>query len=292
VVASELLAAFTAEPGSVEPAEAVAAALDRALATARAAWPAVTVDAAAWMRWLGGLVPLPVVADAPLGPLEVTDLYVAFAAGTGDAPAVAACDELLVREAMVAAARVRVQPAVRDEACQIVRAIVFVARGERPPAILGYSGRGRLAGWLRAILARELVRLARAGQRSVPLVDELLEAPDDALDPELAAVKQRHRDELGDAFRAALGELTARDRTLLRYQVVDGLALDDIGAIYGVHRATACRWLADVRDRLAEATRARLKTALGVDTVQAASIIRMVHSQLDVSVIRHLKPRR
>ena len=79
---------------------------------------------------------------------------------------------------------------------------------------------------------------------------------------------------------------------LLRYQLIDGLTIDEIGALSRVHRATAARWLATIRDGLVERTRELLGEALGVDSVEAASIVRMVQSQLDVSVIRHLQPRR
>jgi RNA polymerase sigma-70 factor (ECF subfamily) len=72
--------------------------------------------------------------------------------------------------------------------------------------------------------------------------------------------------------------------------MIDGLTIDDIGAIYRVHRATAARWLVGIRDKLVEQTRGRLAAKLGVDTEEAASIVRLVQSQLDVSVIRHLGP--
>ena len=37
---------------------------------------------------------------------------------------------------------------------------------------------------------------------------------------------------------SALGELPARERTLLRYQLIDGWSIDQVGKLYGVHRAT------------------------------------------------------
>jgi len=106
----------------------------------------------------------------------------------------------------------------------------------------------------------------------------------------LAELKARYRSELADAFRTSLAELAPRDRTLLRYQMIDGLSIDEIGAIYRVHRATAARWLVGIRDHLVADTRGRLAAKLGVDTEEAASIVRLVQSQLDVSVIRHLDP--
>jgi RNA polymerase sigma-70 factor (ECF subfamily) len=181
---------------------------------------------------------------------------------------------------------------LRDEAVQVVRAIAFSPRAERPAAIHDFAGRGSLAGWLRVLVARELVRLAKAQNRSAELEDHLLELPAVDADPVLEELKTKYRAELAGAFRTALDELSKRDRMLLRYQLVDGLTIDDIGKLHRVHRATAARWLAAIRDGLVDRTRAILAEVLGVDTLEAASIVRMVQSQLDVSVIRHLQPAR
>jgi len=141
-------------------------------------------------------------------------------------------------------------------------------------------------------VSREMVRLAKVQNRSEPLEDHLIANPGYGDDPALEELKTRYRAELADAFRAALAELPARDRTLLRYQLVDGSTIDEIGSIYKVHRATAARWIAQIRDGLVERTRALIAESLGVDTAEAASIVRLVQSQLDVSVIRHLAPKK
>jgi DNA-directed RNA polymerase specialized sigma24 family protein len=38
---------------------------------------------------------------------------------------------------------------------------------------------------------------------------------------------------------AAMDAMPPLERAVLRYQVVDGLSIDEIGALYDVHRATA-----------------------------------------------------
>jgi RNA polymerase sigma-70 factor (ECF subfamily) len=289
---SELVAEFLGalgEPARPEDEVAIGIAIDDALAAGPSAWPGVAVDPGAWVRALAGLAPKPLDPARPLGALAAVDHYLAFACGAGDPAALAACDALLVREATIAADAARLSATIRDEAVQIVRTQLFVARAERPAAIHDYAGRGPLRGWLRVTVSRELVRVAKAQQRSVSLEEHLL-ADSHLEDPLLAELKVRGRQELADGFRASLAELAPRDRTLLRYQLVDGLTIDDIGAIYRVHRATAARWLARIRDELVEKTRARVAAALGVDTDEAASIVRLVQSQLDVSVIRHLGP--
>ena len=293
--ASELIDGFAAAsetPIAVEDRPALARALDAAVAEARQAWPDLAVDASTWVRALAAHAQQPIDPAQPLRGLALADLYLAFAAGAGDRRALAECDALLSREADHAANAAKLRD-LRDEAVQIVRTLAFAPRVEKPAAIHDYSGRGHLHGWLRVLVARELVRLAKARQRTVELEEYML---DDAAvserDPALEQLKARYRDQLADAFRQALKELSARDRTLLRYQTVDGLTIDDIAEIYRVHRATAARWLATIRDTLVERTRSLLAEALGVDTVEAASIVRLVQSQLEVSVIRHLKSSR
>jgi RNA polymerase sigma-70 factor, ECF subfamily len=288
---SDLAVAFMdARQGPLDGVDvtALAQTLDEAVARARAAWPQLHVDPTAWVRSLAEVLD----PTQPLGSILVEDHYLAFACATGDPAAVAACDAILVREAGFAADGTRMHASVRDEATQMVRETMFVQRGERPPAIADYAGRGPLRSWLRVSISRELVRLAKAQNRAVPLEEHLVADTGYGDDPALEELKAKYRAELADAFRTALTKLPARDRTLLRYQVIDGLTIDEIGSIYKVHRATAARWIAQIRDDLVERTRALMAEALGVDTAEAASIVRLVQSQLDVSVIRHLQPKK
>lgn len=61
---------------------------------------------------------------------------------------------------------------------------------------------------------------------------------------------------------AAVAALAVRERALLRYSVVDGLTLDEIGAIYRAHKSSVSRWLTRARARLWQETRAALQTRL------------------------------
>jgi RNA polymerase sigma-70 factor, ECF subfamily len=288
---SDLASVFIAargEPLGDADRGTVSAVLEAAVVAAREAWPGVVIDVDAWIRAIAELAPRPFDTASPLGAVLASDHYLAFACGNGDPAAVAACDALLVREAGFAAEGTRMHVSVRDEAIQIAREHLFAPRADKPPAIKNYSGRGPLRAWLRVIVSRELVRIAKTQQRSAPLEERLIASPVVAEDPVLEELKVKYRAQLADAFRTALGTLTPRDRTLLRYQLIDNLTIDDIGALYKVHRATAARWLAKIREDLVEQSRATMAEALGVDTAEAASIVRLVQSQLDVSVIRHL----
>jgi len=75
---------------------------------------------------------------------------------------------------------------------------------------------------------------------------------------------------------------------LLRYHHVDGLNIDEIGAIYRVHRVTAFRWLEKAKEKLVEATLARMRTRLNVSARELDSVLRLIRSQVHLSLVRHL----
>src|SRR5205823_12308411 len=106
------------------------------------------------------------------------------------------------------------------------------------------------------------VDLMRA-RRETPVDPDVL-GEGTAIDPVLAQLKQRYRDEFGEAFRQAAAALTPRERTLLRYRFLDGLSIDEIGVLHRVHRATVARWIAAIREALFEATRERLGSRLAI----------------------------
>ena len=87
-----------------------------------------------------------------------------------------------------------------------------------------------------------------------------------------------------------MANLAVRERALLRYSVVDGLTLDEIGAIYRAHKSSVSRWLSRARARLWQETRAALQTRLAIDEVDLESIVRLLRSGLDLSLERLLQP--
>jgi RNA polymerase sigma-70 factor (ECF subfamily) len=177
-----------------------------------------------------------------------------------------------------------------DEAKQVVRTLVLVAKDGKPPGIAGYRGKGPLRGWVRITATRELIRHKKKLARDLSLDDRSLDRLlASGVDPALAAMKAEYRAEFAAALREAIDDLSAEDRTLLRQQIVDDMSIDAVGAAYGVHRATAARWLNRARAALVAATHRRLAARLDVPVEQIDSVLRLVSSQLDASVIRFLK---
>lgn len=172
------------------------------------------------------------------------------------------------------------------EVLQELRVHLLVGDGG-PPLITQYGGRGTLRSWVLVCAVRGAVKLRRRQRHEPPAADEVLIDLVDRTagqgDRDLAALKQGYRDAFRRAFRHALGALDPGSRTLLRLHAIDGLTIDEIGALQGVHRATAARRLERARDSLFRGTRAALMGELGTDRLEAESILRWVRSRIDLS---------
>jgi len=283
------IAELTRVSGLASPAPvAAASAWADALATARAAWPAVKFDDAQLVQFVGERLAGPDLVSA-LATLPAADVALAGACAAQEPTAHAAFDSILA-EVDAAGASTRASKDLIDEVKQLLRVQLLVTRADRPAGIAGYKGKGPLRGWVRITATRELIRHLKRAARETPVdrqLEEMLGAGGD--DPVLEQLKSEYRAHFATALREAIAELDAEDRTLLRQQIVDKLSIDELGAVYGVHRATAARWLTRARGALVAATRHRLAEKLSMPVDEIDSVIRLVQSRLDASVVRYLK---
>jgi RNA polymerase sigma-70 factor (ECF subfamily) len=259
-----------------------------ALARARAAWPmirTVTVDDATYARWLGERV-----AGEDLASFKVEDLLASCACVAGDATAIAAVEARTFPDVEAALGRMGLSRDRIDEVKQGLRKLVFVGDGPQAlgPRIAEYRGTGDLRAWLRVTAMRAALKLIRKEGREQPSDDAVLEARSSADDPELAYMKAAYRVAFREAFQDALDSLLAKERLLLKQQIVDGLGIDELGALYKVHRATAARWAASAREKLLGRTRRSFMMRARITSDECESIMRLVRSQLDVSLHRRL----
>jgi RNA polymerase sigma-70 factor (ECF subfamily) len=257
--------------------------LEQALKSARAAWPTLHVADERFCAFLAEHA----AEVERLDSLRAPDLYLACACVDGDAAALQAFDGVLGEVAAKLRSVARSDDTL-EEAKQVTRQLLL-PRGDRPPALADYAGRGDLRGWLRVALGRELVRLLRRGDKSPRLsTGEIAHAADDADDPETAYLKTHYQREFKEAFTQALAQLEANDRRLLRYSVIERLSIDEIARLDRIHRATAARQVARARERLVVETRRVLRERLQVDASRLQSIFGLIESQVDVSVQRLL----
>jgi RNA polymerase sigma-70 factor, ECF subfamily len=259
------------------------------VAEGRSVWPDVAVAPERLVGFVAARLDGEGDAGDVLGGLRPADLYLACALTDGDRAALAAFDRHYMREVDIALARMRIGPPRANDVKQLVRQRLFVGDGG-PGKISEYAGRGDLRRWVRSVAVRTCLNDLRKGKNEVLADDDALIAqqamPGD--DPELAYMKRTYAREFHAAFTEALANLGAREQTLLRYHHVDGLNIDEIGAIYRVHRVTAFRWLEKAKEKLVEATLAVMRTRLNVSPRELDSVLRLIRSQVHLSLVRHL----
>ena len=241
-----------------------------------AAWPAVVLPFAAFRAHA--------LAHAhDVRTLPAADMYLAAACAGGDPAALAAFRDAFVPAMRQVLGKLGMSAAQIDEAVQRVLVSVFVGDG-RAPQILEYGGRGTLRSWLRTIAVRTGRRMLGLEASAASSEDELAELPAAVADPELELLRARYREQVRGAFAAAFAALPERDRNVLRQYYIDGLTIDQLAALYQVNRATTARWVAGARLAVVGKTRDQLVDHFGIASNEVDSIIRLVRSQLEVSL--------
>jgi RNA polymerase sigma-70 factor, ECF subfamily len=254
------------------------------LAAGRARWPEVELDAQLLADHLARLG-----IDRAIVHAHAADLYLACGCAAGVPAAVAAFDRELIPIARAAARRIDATPDFVEEIAQLARARLLVAEPASSARIADYTGEGPLRAWVRIAALRLAMNQLRGRRRDVLVDDETFFAIVDAgTDEERRQSRARYSAVCGEALRAAFGELTARERNLLRMHHLHGLTIDELAPTLRVHRATVARWLATARERLLDATRAGLRERLDVGTATVDSILRELAGRIDVSVTRLL----
>lgn len=260
-----------------EPAVPLA---ERLVAAARAAWPELPLTSDLVAAHLAGL--------EVAGPIEhEADLALAAACARGMPAALAILERGPLREIPLFVARIDSSAAFAEEVRQLVREKLLVgAAPGQPGGIAGYTGRGPLGGWIRVVAVRAAIDLRRARGQEPPDTAGADRVAALTLDPEAAFLRQHHRASVETALAAALAALSARERNLLRLHFAEGCTLDQLATSYQVHRATVARWIAAARTAVLESMARHLGASAGLTVAEMQSVVRLLGSQLDVSLSR------
>jgi len=268
------------------------AAFAAAVAAARSAWPTIELSPERFVAYLADRMPEAVEPAAALAALNVSDLYLACACAAGDPAALAAFDAHCLTVVDSALLRLRLSADMAEEVKQRLRRTLLVSE-HGPPRIVGFAGRGALRSWVRVLAVHEAWGMLRAarGQVDGDIEERLADLASAGASPELEYLKRTYRLDFERAFRAAIQTLSPRERTLLRQHFLDGVSINQLGALYRVHRATIGRWLERARAAVLAATRAHLMEHLDVPRAEIESILRLVLSRLELD-LRSLLVRR
>lgn len=224
-----------------------------------------------------------------LSRLQLHDLFLAAACMQALPASAGALDQIL-SAITPAVQQLGFSETVLQDALQETRRNMLVGGNNERPAIVQYSGRGPLSSWLKVTVIRAALRLTRREQRQhTASSDPAGQLAATTISPELQYLKRIYHDAFQRAFNEALQSLSARQRTLLLQRYVDGLRTREIGELHQVNQATASRWLSRAHADLHAATREALMQRLEVETPEIESILRLVRSELEITLRQLLR---
>jgi RNA polymerase sigma-70 factor (ECF subfamily) len=242
-----------------------------------AAWPTINLAAEDFARYLAA-------RNFPPDPPHPADVYLACACVLGLPAALRIFETTYMAQLPAYVSRLRPGPELLDELGQHLREKLLVGPA---PKLMEYSGKGKLAAWLRVVSVRAAIDLMRA--RGTPPAAPALSIAATGTSPELRALRNRYRPRFEAAFAAALHALPAAQRELMRQHFVEGLTLEQIGQRLGVNRSTIMRRLNACTQGLLQHIRQQLGDELGVTTNELESLTDMLRSDLQLSLSEHLK---
>jgi RNA polymerase sigma-70 factor, ECF subfamily len=151
------------------------------------------------------------------------------------------------------------------------------AEGKKKSKLAYYSGRGSLAGWLRAVVSQLAIDEFRKQAIFVQVEEDrefenlANEAGNDKNNhfvahtdtPEEIFASGQTAGDVTDALSAAIDGLEAEDRLILKMYYFDDLKLKEIAATFGYHEATASRKLTRIQAEIRKLVEKGLKERHG-----------------------------
>lgn len=162
------------------------------------------------------------------------------------------------------------------------------AEGNKKSKLAYYSGRGSLAGWLRAVCSQLAIDQFRKQSKFVQIEEDrefenLAEESSNhtgndqvlhhTASPEDLLTDKRTTEDVTKALSAAVAGLADEDRLIVKLYYFDDLKLKDIAATFGYHEATASRKLVRIQNDIRKSVEKEL---------------RKTHGWSDTEVKRHL----
>lgn len=255
--------------------------LRRTLEAANAAHPGFRVPELRFLQHIAAKLEEP----AQLSRLVVGDLYWAVACLDGEAEALALFEARLVPELDRGLGGQGDAQALQD-----ARVRLLVGTEDRPPKLSSYAGRGPLLHWIRvtAVRMRTDGQRREARSRELPDLEQLRRLPGGEPAVDAAYLRNRYGPIIEAVFKRAMTRIEPRQRTWLRQHLVDGLSMREMAGIYGTDHKKVGRWLDQARTALWEHAGAILASEHAIEPNELESLIRLVRSQLDLSMSRVL----
>jgi RNA polymerase sigma-70 factor (ECF subfamily) len=230
-------------------------------------WPLVKVDPDALGEFLAGRL----AEGNGVSELHLEDLALTWACLAGDAAAHSSFVKTM-RPALR-----RVLHRAGSDADELEAAVLARMLGDAgsPPTLGRYGGHGPLKHFVMVAAMRTLIDWQRARKAHAAIDDPWLElaiqVASDERGPRERSDWSQLRPHLSAALEGAVASLPLRQRNVLRLHYLEGVSADALGRMFGVHRATTTRWLADARAHVFAHVQRHLRAQLevGASTLEA-----------------------
>lgn len=274
-------------PGSVYDLAQLNSALNAFLCVASNTYShLLTNRTGSFVRHVAVRIPGKNPAQVELGRLCAADLLLAHCCAEGDDRALTEFDVTYLPLVQAAARKLGMAELECEELQQQIRCKLLVAdRGS--PRIASYAGTGPLRSWIYAAALRTgLNELRRMGRAPIPVDDEqlLIALPDQGDDQELVHMKSLYRGTFKEAFRAAMQDLDVRLANTLRHYYQDQMTLEEIGALYKVHKTTVLRWLNKAHAQLESSIKQQIAGQLQLKPTEVESVLRLIQSGIQLGL--------
>ena len=173
------------------------------------------------------------------------------------------------------------------------------ADGNKKRKLAYYSGRGSLAGWLRAVVSQLAIDQYRKQSKFVQ-IEETREFENLAEEssnntgnsavlhhnesPEELLSEKRTSDDVASALQTSIAGLEPEDRLILKLYYFDDLKLKDIAATFGFHEATASRKLVRVQSEIRKSVERELKKTHGWNDSEVKRYLSETAAKLGLSL--------
>lgn len=173
------------------------------------------------------------------------------------------------------------------------------ADGNKKSKLAYYSGRGSLAGWLRAVVSQLAVDQFRKQSKFVQIEENrefenlANEASENSNNHHVVSHAENPEQLLGDkqatgdvsaALKAAIESLESEDKLVLKLYYFDDLKLKDIAATFGYHEATASRKLVRIQSEIRKSVERDLRQHHGWTEAEVRRYLAETASKLGLSI--------
>lgn len=235
--------------------------------------------------------------------LRADDLCLIVACETGDAAAWEALVKNFDSTVKSAARHISKNSEDAEDLASSIWAELYGLRedkdGKLKTKLSYYSGRGSLAGWLRAVTNQLAIDQFRKMSRFVQIeetreFENLAQNSSEKTEhqnvvshtdnPEEILTEKQTTKDVSEALKEAVGELLAEDKLILKLYYFDDLKLKDIGATLGFHEATASRKLVRVQTEIRKSVEKILRDRHGWSEQEVKRFLSETASKLGISL--------